>query len=75
MPHTSAHQVVRCTMEERLRPPLCVEGSGEWDGEGREGVLTPALTGVLTWAASSLRAAVTAIESDAVKESAPSVSD
>jgi hypothetical protein len=75
MPHTSARQVVRCTMEERLRPPPRVEDSVEWDGEGREGVLTPALTGVLTWAASSLRAAVTAIESDAVKESAPSGSD
>jgi hypothetical protein len=46
-----------------------------WDGEGREGVLTPASTGVLTWAASSFGAAATAIESDAVKESAPSVSN
>jgi hypothetical protein len=62
-------------MEKMLRPPSRVEDSVEWDGEGREGGLTPALTGMLTWAASSLRTAATATESDAVKESASSVSD
>jgi hypothetical protein len=39
----------------------------EWKGEGREGVLTPAVPGSLAWAASSSGAATsTAMESGAV---------
>jgi hypothetical protein len=50
------------------------EDSVEWAGDRREGVLTPAVTGSLAWAASfSGAAASTAMESGAVKESVPSV--
>jgi hypothetical protein len=50
------------------------EDSVEWAGEGREGMLTPAVTGALAWVASSSGAAAsTAMESGAVKDSVPSV--
>jgi hypothetical protein len=70
---------------ERL-PPSEMHSAGEvetrscrgdglaWEREGREGILTPAVTCVLAWAASSSgAAALTAMWSGAVKESGPSV--